>query len=91
MAYRIADGAASTLAAGDAQDAARLEVDDDSMDELLRQLFAALLDAWPHGVESAVDLALVGRYYERFADHAVAIAASVVFIVSSRPDPSGLL
>lgn len=91
LAYRIADGAALTLAAGDAHDAARLEVDDDSMDELLRRLFAALLDAWPHGVESAVDLALVGRYYERFADHAVAIAASVVFIVSTRRGPGGLL
>jgi phosphate transport system protein len=48
-----------------------------------------LLDAWSHGVESAVDLALAGRYYERFADHAVAIAASVVFIVNSRPEPTG--
>ena len=86
LAYRIADGAAMTLAAGDAQDAARLEIDDDSMDELLRRLFSVLLDHWPHGVESAVDLALVGRYYERFADHAVEIAAAVVYILSSRPD-----
>lgn len=91
LAYRIADGAALTLAGGDAQDAARLEVDDDSMDDMLRQLLSTLLDEWPHGVESAVDLALVGRYYERFADHAVEIAASVVFIVSSRPEPGGPL
>ncbi|HEY5845860.1 MAG TPA: PhoU domain-containing protein [Microlunatus sp.] len=91
LAYRIADGAALTLAAGDAQDAARLEIDDDSMDELLRRLFSVLLDHWPHGVESAVDLALVGRYYERFADHAVDIAASVVFIVSSRRESEDLM
>lgn len=89
VAFRIADGAAVTLATGDAQDAARLEVNDDGMDELLRRLFSLLLDEWSYGVASAVDVALIGRFYERFADHAVAIAASVVFIVRSRPDTAG--
>ena len=82
VAGRIADGAAVTLDAADAQDAARLEVDDDAMDGLLRVLFRGLVDGWPHGVESAVNVALLGRFYERFADHAVAIAHSVVYIVT---------
>ena len=82
VAGRIADGAAVTLEAADAQDAARLEVDDDAMDGLLRVLFRRLVDGWPHGVESAVNVALLGRFYERFADHAVAIAHSVVYIVT---------
>ena len=80
VASRIADGARITLTTSDALDAARLEVDDDAMDGLLRALFRALVDNWSHGVEAAVNVALTGRYYERFADHAVAIAQSVIFI-----------
>ena len=80
VASRIADGARTTLTTSDALDAARLEVDDDAMDGLLRALFRALVDNWSHGVEAAVNVALTGRYYERFADHAVAIAQSVIFI-----------
>ena len=80
VASRIADGARITLTKSDALDAARLEVDDDAMDGLLRALFRALVDNWSHGVEAAVNVALIGRYYERFADHAVAIAQSVIFI-----------
>ena len=34
---------------------------------------------WQDGVCSAVDVALLGRYYERFADHAVEIGRRVVF------------
>lgn len=82
VASRIADGARVTLNTSDALDAARLEVDDDAMDGLRRALFRALRDNWSHGVETAVDVALLARYYERFADHAVAIAQSVIFIVT---------
>jgi phosphate transport system protein len=82
VAGRIADGARVTLNTSDALEAARLEIDDDAMDGLRRALFRALRDDWSHGVETAVDVALLGRYYERFADHAVAIAQSVIFIVT---------
>ena len=37
-----------------------------------------------HGVESAVDIALLGRYYERIADHAVSVANRVVFVVTGQ-------
>ena len=87
VANRIADGARVTLLTGDAEDAARLEVDDDAMDGLRRALFRVLMDDWPYGVETAVNVALLGRYYERFADHAVSIAQSVIFIVTgTKPD-----
>jgi phosphate transport system protein len=33
-------------------------------------------------VEAAVDVTLVSRYYERFADHAVSIARRVVYLVT---------
>ena len=32
--------------------------------------------------EAAIDIALCGRYYERFADHAVSVARRVVFLVT---------
>jgi phosphate transport system protein len=57
--------------------------DDEIMDQLRRRSFAELLgDDWAHGVEAAVDIALLGRYYERIADHAVSIANRVIFVVT---------
>ena len=50
------------------------------MDDLHRHLFTVLMDRdWEHGVAAAVDVTLLGRYYERFADHAVLIGRRVVF------------
>lgn len=60
-----------------------LRADDDEMDKLRRGSFAELLSKdWSHGVEAAVDLALLGRYYERIADHSVSVANRVVFVVT---------
>ena len=56
---------------------------DEVMDQLRRQSFTELLsDQWTHGVEAAVDVALLGRYYERIADHAVSVANRVVYVVT---------
>lgn len=56
---------------------------DEEMDDLRRSTFADMLSAdWEHGVEAAVDVALLGRYYERIADHAVSVANRVVFVVT---------
>ena len=56
---------------------------DEVMDGLRRQSFAELFaDEWSHGVEAAVDIALLGRYYERIADHAVSVANRVVYVVT---------
>jgi phosphate transport system protein len=33
-------------------------------------------------VETAIDMTLLGRYYERYADHAVSIARRVYFLVT---------
>lgn len=66
-----------------------IEAEDDSMDALHRKLFTLVLSPnWNHGTEAAIDLTLIGRYYERYADHAVAVARRVVFIVTGRmPEP----
>lgn len=67
----------------DVDAAGMLRADDDEMDKLRRSSFTELLSSdWPYGVEAAVDLALLGRYYERIADHAVSVANRVVFVVT---------
>ena len=69
----------------DVEAAIELGRDDEVMDRLRRQSFRDLLsDDWAHGVEAAVDLALLGRYYERIADHAVSVANRIVFVVTGQ-------
>ena len=73
----------SVIAGRDVDRAKELEADDDTVDQLHRDLFRALLqEGWPYGVEVAIDLTLLGRYYERFADHGVRVARQVVYIVT---------
>ncbi|HWJ66603.1 MAG TPA: phosphate signaling complex protein PhoU [Nocardioides sp.] len=78
------------IAGRDVEAAIALGRDDEEMDQLRRRSFAELLgDDWSHGVEAAVDIALLGRYYERIADHAVSIANRVVFVVTGHnPAPA---
>ena len=69
----------------DVEAAIALGRDDEIMDQLRRRSFAELLgDDWAHGVEAAVDIALLGRYYERIADHAVSVANRVIFVVTGQ-------
>ncbi|MEU8032988.1 phosphate signaling complex protein PhoU [Streptomyces sp. NPDC049099] len=83
LAQRLMAQAAEVLLTRDVDAALQLEQDDDRMDELHRMIFRHLMDdQWQHGVETAVDVTLVGRYYERFADHAVSVARRVVFLVT---------
>ena len=75
--------AGTVIATRDVEAARELETDDDAMDEIHRDLFRELLsDKWPHGVETAIDITLLGRYYERFGDHAVGVARRVVYLVT---------
>ena len=73
---------------------AQLDRDDDEMDQLHRDLFKVMFGPeWTEGTEAAVDSALLGRYYERYADHAVSVALRTIFIVTGeRPGstPSAL-
>ena len=71
------------IAESDVAAAEELEAVDQEMDKLRRNSFRELLGSdWTYGVEPAVDIALLGRYYERIADHAVSIARRVVFLVT---------
>jgi phosphate transport system protein len=73
------------LATHDVTAALELERDDDEMDRLRRALFTALLDKdSPYTVEEAVDVTSIGRFYERFADHAVSVGRRVVYLVTGK-------
>ena len=75
----------SIITERDVEAAIALGRDDEVMDQLRRRSFTELLsDDWAHGVEAAVDIALLGRYYERIADHAVSVANRVVFVVTGQ-------
>jgi phosphate transport system protein len=83
VAESLVTKAGTVIAKQDVEAALELEDDDDAMDRLHRQLFREVLsDDWPHGVETAIDITLLGRYYERFADHAVSVARRVVYLVT---------
>ncbi|MER6575004.1 phosphate signaling complex protein PhoU [Nonomuraea sp. NPDC001023] len=87
IAENLVTKAGSCVASRDVESALELEEDDDAMDRLHRRLFRNILAKdWQHGVEPAIDITLIGRYYERYADHAVRVARDVVYLVTgSRP------
>ncbi len=87
VAAAIVAKCGSIIASKDVAAAAALDTDDDEMDALHRELFAVLLDEDRDLPRATVlDLALVGRYYERFADHAVSVARRVIYLVTGEYD-----
>ncbi|MBY0442781.1 MAG: phosphate signaling complex protein PhoU [Mycobacteriaceae bacterium] len=80
VAVELGSNAQEVVLSRDPVKAARIRADDDAMDDLHRHLFTVLMDReWKHGVAAAVDVTLLGRFYERFADHAVEVARRVIF------------
>jgi len=86
VADRMAVKVASVLANPDALSAAELDHDDDAMDQLHRDLLATMLrpDS-SQGTQAAIDAALLGRFYERYGDHAVNAGRQIVFLLSGEP------
>jgi phosphate transport system protein len=90
LASQLTDDAATAIEHQDPLSACRLAVTDDELDTLQRQLLHTLCGQnWTHGVEPAVDAALLGRCYERFGDHAVAIAQQACYLTTGElPQPT---
>jgi phosphate transport system protein len=83
VAVELGDSAREVILSHDPEKARRIREEDDAMDDLHRHLFSVLMDReWRHGVAAAVDVTLLGRFYERFADHAVEISRRVIFQVT---------
>lgn len=89
VALSLVDKVQGVIEGRNVELAEAVEIEDDSMDALHRQLYTLLLGPrWTHSVEAAVDMTLIGRYYERYADHAVSVAQRIVFIVTGKhPEP----
>ncbi len=84
-ADEMISSAAEIVASRDVDAALELEAADDAMDLLRESMFRILLsDSWSDGVEPAVDMALLGRYYERIGDHAVSMGRKIVFLVTGQ-------
>ncbi len=80
IATDLADNAYQVISSCDLSRARYIREADAAMDRLHRELFTVTIDReWNHGAASAVDVTQLGRYYERFADHAVEIARRVIF------------
>jgi phosphate transport system protein len=89
VAENIARKVGSVIETRDTLLALEVEKDDDEMDKLHRDLISVLTSAnWTAGVDSAIDLTLLGRYYERFADHAVSVARRVYYLVTGEFAPA---
>lgn len=89
VAENIARKVGSVIETRDTSLALEVEKDDDEMDKLHRDLISVLTSAkWTAGVDSAIDLTLLGRYYERFADHAVSVARRVYYLVTGEFAPA---
>ena len=82
VAEKLSTKVATVITTRDTDMALQVEKDDDEMDDLHRKVISGIITNGPGiTIESAIDLILLGRYYERFADHAVAVARRVYFLV----------
>ncbi|MGY4718546.1 phosphate signaling complex protein PhoU [Naumannella cuiyingiana] len=82
VAIKMIHEASDALRNRDTEEARRMAARDEEMDDLRSSQFRLMLaDNWEHGVEAAVDVALLGRYFERIADHAVTMGREVIYIV----------
>jgi phosphate transport system protein len=88
IAVDLGNSARDVVLSRDPERALQISRDDVAMNELHQRLLTLLREKdWPHGVASAVDVALLGRFYERFADHAVEIGRRVIFQATGKvPD-----
>jgi phosphate transport system protein len=85
IAVKLARQTEQVIKTKDVEAAKTLESDDDQVDDIHRHLFTVLMDReWPHGVAAAVDVTLLGRFYERYADHAVSVAKRMIFVVTGK-------
>ena len=82
VAEKLSTKVATVITTRDTDMALQVEKDDDEMDELHKKVIIGITNGGGAiSIESAIDLTLLGRYYERFADHAVAVARRVYFLV----------
>jgi phosphate transport system protein len=86
LAEAIVSKTGGVIATKEVSMAADIARHDEDMDRLHRELFGIVLSpTWSHGIEAAIDVTLLSRYYERYADHAVSVTRRVVTMVTGEP------
>ncbi len=71
------------LGSRDVRRAEQIILNDDKLDKLHEAIFSIANDeSWNGSNQQLIDVVLLGRYYERFGDHAVSVARQLVYIVS---------
>jgi phosphate transport system protein len=90
LATQLADDTATAIKHPNPLPDDQQAVRNSNMDALRQHLDNILFsENWSHGVQQAVDTALISHCYERFADHAVAIAAQARHLATGHHGPSG--
>jgi phosphate transport system protein len=80
VAVDLSNSAREAILTRDPIRASQIHDDDKVMDHLHRHIFTVMMDReWAHGIAATVDVTLLSRFYERFADHAVQIGRRVIF------------
>lgn len=88
-ANRVARRVTRLLSSHDLDVAEAIERDDDLLDALLEDVFAAMLaPEWTASAQETVDSTLLSRYFERFGDHGVSIARRIVYLVTGENAPA---
>ena len=83
VAEKLSIMVAGVITTRDTEMAMQVEKDDDEMDDLHKKVIATIINEGSGlSIETAIDLTLLGRYYERYADHAVSVARRVYFLVT---------
>jgi phosphate transport system protein len=83
VAEKLSIMVAGVITTRDTEMAMQVEKDDDEMDDLHKKVISTIInEASGLSIETAIDLTLLGRYYERYADHAVSVARRVYFLVT---------
>lgn len=98
IAIRIIESASQIMAEQNLSRLKEIAAADNEMDSIHRELFTIVLSPnWMHGVEAGIDVTLLSRYYERFADHAASVANRISILLEtdgfklpSRPLNGGL-
>lgn len=86
LANEVVGSTGQVIATRDLSHASDISEADREMDDIHRELFSTVLASdWAHGVQSAIDVTLLSRYFERFADHGVTVARRVAFVVTGEP------
>ncbi|MDP2014459.1 MAG: PhoU domain-containing protein, partial [Actinomycetota bacterium] len=86
LAQAIVTKTGQVIATKDLSLAADIAAHDEEVDRLHRELFRVVLSpSWSSGIEAAIDITLLSRYYERYADHAVSVTRRLITIVTGEP------